>query len=474
MSESSSPRENSPRKRLPVKPSEEHLKKQAKRRLKLDPQLKLADAQHQLALEYGCRNWAALMHVVETMNRGADQLVSVKNEMEPLPKAANAGDIASVRTVLAAGEFTQHDLDLALARSVLRFNEPEEIAKLPIASLLLENNANPRHAGEDHSTPLHLAAKHGPLAMVELLLRHNAKEWLTDKDGKKPIDYARAGSAADKEAIIELLDRPVIRDPQFKQAVRAIHSGDLEGLRAIVHEHPNLVQDRAMEPDCYPQAYFSNPKLLWFVANNPTLMDKMPLNIATIAEAIISAGASQKDMDYTLELVMTSSPAREQHLQLPLMKVLLDHGAKPGDLLSVLAHRELEPVRFLLQQGVPTTAPIAAGLGIDNDLLALLKQCDAKTRQAAFGIAVINQQLTAAKLCLDAGVDVNAFLPIHAHSLPTHQAAVNDDVPMLKLLIEHGGRLDIRDTLWNATPLNWAMHTGKPAAQEYLRSIHAP
>jgi hypothetical protein len=45
---------------------------------------------------------------------------------------------------------------------------------------------------------------------------------------------------------------------------------------------------------------------------------------------------------------------------------------------------------------------------------------------------------------------------------------------MLKLLFEHGAKLDIRDTLWNATPLGWAVHTGKSSAEAFLRSIGAP
>ena len=42
-----------PRKRLPVNPSLEHLQKQAKRLAKQNPALKLAEAQHQIARDYG-------------------------------------------------------------------------------------------------------------------------------------------------------------------------------------------------------------------------------------------------------------------------------------------------------------------------------------------------------------------------------------------------------------------------------------
>jgi ankyrin repeat protein len=345
--------------------------------------------------------------------------------------------------------------------------------RIAIARLIIEHGATIRRACENQSTALHQAAGQGPIEMVELLLRNGAKEWQTDKDGKRPIDCARAKTAADKQAIIELLDRPVIRDPVFKSAVQTVHAGDLVTLQSILHGHPNLVHQRAIEPDCYPPSYFSNPKLIWFVANNPTLMQAMPANITQICETFIAADSESADLDYTLELVMTSESARKQGHQLSLMKMLLSHGAKPGDLLTVLAHCVLEPIKVLIEMGCEMTAPMAAALGENDRLIQFLAKADPATRQNAFGIAVINRQHTAARLCLTAGADVNASLPVHVHSLPAHQAAVNDDVPMLQLLVEFNARLDIRDTLWNSTPLGWAVHTGKQTAEKYLRSISA-
>jgi ATP-dependent Lon protease len=52
-----------PQKRLPQNPSEENLRKRAKR-LARDEGLQLADAQHRLAAEYGYKNWADLMRAV--------------------------------------------------------------------------------------------------------------------------------------------------------------------------------------------------------------------------------------------------------------------------------------------------------------------------------------------------------------------------------------------------------------------------
>jgi ATP-dependent Lon protease len=54
-----------PRKRLPKNPSEENLRKQAKR-LAAQEDLQLAAAQRRLAIEYGYRNWAELMRALSS------------------------------------------------------------------------------------------------------------------------------------------------------------------------------------------------------------------------------------------------------------------------------------------------------------------------------------------------------------------------------------------------------------------------
>ncbi|CAN5581728.1 hypothetical protein BH10PLA1_BH10PLA1_13060 [soil metagenome] len=348
--------------------------------------------------------------------------------------------------------------------------------RIAVAKLLLDAGANPRRQCEDQSTPLHFAAWRGPREMVELLIRHNAKTWLTDKDGKLPIDYAKRGVAPDRDAIVHLLDRPVIDDAHFRAAVNAVHAGDLNTLQQLLADHPNLSRDRAIEPACYlPTDYFGSPKLLWFIANNPTLIPTMPRNIVDLTRAIIQAGVDQADLDYTLGLVMTSSPAVEQGLLRPLMNVLLEHGATATaeGTYGTLGHTMIEPVQVLLDRGIEMNAPIAAALGKAIELKRLLANINGESLHAALSLAVINRQVETAAMCIDAGADVNRFLIVHVHSMPAHQAAVNDDVPMLQLLVKYGAKLDVKDTLWGGTPRGWAIHEKKTAAELYLRSIGA-
>lgn len=300
------------------------------------------------------------------------------------------------------------------------------------------------------------AAEQGPLQRVDALLGRGAPPW---EPGV--LEAARRGQGPDRDAIIALLARPVIEDPELCAAVAAIHAGDLASIERLP---PELLHRRIVEPEEYGDSYFHNPMLLWFVAGNPSLR-RLPDNIALITRALLSLGPAQDDRDYALGLVMSSTLAHEQGHQIPLMNELLDAGAIATDdaVAGALAHKGLDAVRELIRRGQPTTAPIAAALGG----LGAPQRHEA---QLALAVAVINDQVDAARSALEAGADVNAYLPIHEHSTALHQAALTDDPQMLALLISHGARRDIKDTVWGGTPLDWAIHEECTRARAFLEA----
>ncbi|HKE20540.1 MAG TPA: ankyrin repeat domain-containing protein [Kofleriaceae bacterium] len=458
------------RRELPARPSKEHLRKQAKR-LARRRSLGLAEAQRALAREHGSASWADLMRRVEEARSGSTPALS------PLAAAARAGDAAAVRALLTAG----HPVDGApgeggtpLRRACA--SDAPAADRIAVAEALLAAGASTRR-DDGGATPLHAAAARGPLDLVELLIRRGALEWQPDRRGRSPLDAARRGRAPDRAAIVELLDRPVIRDPSFRVAVAAIHAGDAAGLAALLDAEPRLVRERIVEPDCYREAarhqYFRDPKLFWFIANNPILAPVMPANMAEVAQVMIARGADGADVTYALELVMTGSSAREHGLQIALLELLLAAGAAPSAraILMTLGHRELAPIQALLDAGYPLTAPIAAGLGRADRLAELLRGAPPAALQDALSVAVVNRRVDAARVALDAGADPSAFMTVHAHSTPLHQAALFDDTELLDLLIARGARADIRDTMWNGTPLGWAIHEGKATTRARLEEL---
>jgi ankyrin repeat protein len=81
-------------------------------------------------------------------------------------------------------------------------------------------------------------------------------------------------------------------------------------------------------------------------------------------------------------------------------------------------------------------------------------------------------------MLLDAGEDPNRLNPegMHAHSTPLHQAVLGGHADVVRLLVERGARLDIRDSVWNGTPLGWAIYGGAKnpnEMRELLRSLGA-
>lgn len=305
-------------------------------------------------------------------------------------------------------------------------------------------------------TSLIEAAEQGPLDRVEALLGRGVPRW---EPGV--LEAAARGVGPDRDAILALLARPVIRDPELRDAVAAIHAGDLTAIERLP---PELLHRRIIEPEAYGDSYFHDPMLLWFVAGNPSLR-RLPDNIALVTRALLSLGPAQADRDYTLELVMTSALAHEQGHQIPLMNELLDAGATatPDAVAGALAHQGLDAVRELIRRGHPMTTPIAAALG---ELLSPRRE----EAQLALAVAVINDQVDAARSALEGGADVNAFLPIHGHSTALHQAVLTDDPELIALLLAHGARRDVRDTVWDGTPLDWAIHEGCQRARTFLEA----
>lgn len=400
---------------------------------------------------------------------------------DPLREAVLAGDLAAVRHRIAAGDpidggDPRDGQGTPLWDACARLHDAE--TRLAIATLLLEHGADARasHAGD---TILHLAAARGPLALVEAVIRHGAITFAPNGAGESVIDVARRGDAAERAAIVELLVRPVIRDPSFRRAVDAIHRGDLDALVTLLDAEPRLLRERIVEPQCYRDAtrpdYFLDPYLFWFVGWNPPLAPTVPSNLAAIARGMIDRGVSKANLDYALMLAMSSGVVRRQGQLRALMDVLLDAGAEASahDVMVALAHRELEPVHLLVERGLAMTPAIAAAFGDAAALRHLLPMASLDEARDALAMATINHELGCARLALEAGADPNAFMPIHSHSLPVHQAAGDGNLPMLELLVAHGARTDIADTLWHGTPLGWAQHGGREDTAAFLAKREA-
>ena len=285
--------------------------------------------------------------------------------------------------------------------------------------------------------------------------------------------WARLKRHIEKPTLSDRLDLPHqqrIENAIFRHAVELLDTGDVAGLRAHLDQHPNLVLQHVVFEG---GNYFRNPTLLEFVAENPVRHGTLPANIVEVTKIILDACPSQSARNETLMLVSTGSVPRQCRAQLPLINLLCDYGADPKSAVEAAAlHGELEAVNALVGRGAGVNLPVAAALGHIEDFRRLLPVADNRERHLALTLAADCGRVEIVRLLLDAGEDPNRYNPVggHSHTTPLHQAAGGGHDEVVRLLVEHGARLDLKDILWRATPADWARHAGRTEIEAYLRS----
>lgn len=327
-----------PRKRLPVRPDPQYLKKQAKRRAAVGD-IPLSDAQHAVAREYGCRDWAELMCVVEAMNRGADQLVGARRDHHPLAVAARQRDVEAVRRILESGDYTFHDLDTGLAHAAwYGGDDPDVLAvRKTIFDLLLEHGADPD--GQ-------YGSNYGPIVfgVGECLAPHGLR-WLLDagadvafppvgtKYGRQcPLSswlgtYLRGRNDSKHRGIDLLLRRGAYVPPEVTPPILAIHRDDDAALTELLNGDAGLLHRRF---DALPYLDCPGGTLLHYACE---------FGEARCIELLLSRGADVNARSVTgvtpLHLAVRGATRRE-------VVKLLDHGARP----RLTDDQQLEPRHY--------------------------------------------------------------------------------------------------------------------------------
>ena len=287
-------------------------------------------------------------------------------------------------------------------------------------------------------------------------------------------------------------------DTLFRQAVSAIDAGDIPALERRLNEHPGLVGERLDAPGAWLRdqvgraldGFFARPYLLWFVAEDPVRTGTLPANIADVARTLIVAArraavtSLQEQLDHTLSLVAWSGVAARCGVQLELLDVLLDAGARPdGSPDNALVNGHQAAAAHLVARGAPMTLGTALCLGRWDEVARLAAGANAAQRQFAFVLAALNGRAEGLRRAIALGVPLNApSADLQSHATALHHAVGSGALDAVRVLVEAGADRGARDTLWDGTPLGWAEHyvaEGKDdgsrkryaAIAEYLRSL---
>ena len=350
----------------------------------------------------------------------------------------------------------------------------EAAGRLKVAAMLISAGADVHRRCEEGSTALHYAAWRGPVAVVELLLAHGARNWIVDDHGKLPIDYAKEGGPSpDKEEIVKLLGEPRMENPVFGEAVEAMTAGKVDALRRILQEHPGLAQARAEENGEFAGPYFSRPYLLEFIPENPVRTGELPPNVCQVAQVLIEAGSPMEAINRTLELAASGEVPRACGLQAELLELLVRHGADATrGLHAAVGEGQWDAAETLLRLGAKLGLKAAAGLGRIERLKEMLADSPESEELArAANAAIRGGHGACVELLLEGGLRVDTRVPEHPYA-PTllHQAAWFGHRGLAELLIEHGADLMATDAQYNGTPADWAHHGGHEELSEWLRA----
>jgi ankyrin repeat protein len=389
---------SAPTRRLPQHPSLEQLRKQAKDLLR-DYQAGLSaavaevsqherspnrnafalnDAQRVLARSYGFTSWPKLKAFVDGAN------------IARFAEAVKNGDLAQVRSMLAS--------------------RPELVGM--------------DRAGNDEHRGIHYAVLERDPAMVRLLMEAGSdarKGIFPHRDATSALALARDRDYGDIVAVIEEEERQRREEmscpnatvsPVQDQISSAIARGDDAAAIRLLEEDRTLIQacDRDGANPLHVAARENSRELVaWLLERRANARKKDSSDLTPLDHAALAA-----------------DPRNDRAKRFPFIAaMLLEHGAQ----LTVHAAVALgDGVR--VRQFIETEPDLLRRIGGNGGLLTL---------------AVKHRQLAMAQLLLDLGADVDERIlleeleePTESWGMPLWYAALADDLPMTRLLLDRG------------------------------------
>ena len=274
-------------------------------------------------------------------------------------------------------------------------------------------------------------------------------------------------------------------DDCFQRAVSAIDAGNVGELEHLVSVDPRLVSERLNNPGAWLRdtlgsaldGFFERPYLLWFVAEDPVRNGRLPGNIADVTRVIIRGAEREgvetlrEQLDYALKLVSWSWIARDCHVQIELIDVLIDAGAAlEGTPENALVNGNFAAAEHLVARGAPVSLATALCLARWDDVQRLGPMASAEDKQFGLVLAALKGKAEALAKVIDLGVDLNApCANLYSHATALHHAVYSGSLDAVKVLVEAGARLDTTDTIYEGTPLGWAEYGQQGEIAQFLR-----
>ncbi len=273
-------------------------------------------------------------------------------------------------------------------------------------------------------------------------------------------------------------DHPITR--RFEAAIEDVVDGRLDALSAALERDPSLVEQRSERRH--------RATLLHYLGANGVEWHRQrtPANAPAVAELLLDAGAAvDATADLygapctTLTLLISSHHPAAAGVQAELAGILMDRGARlvghdgtPASALRMVLSFGYGDTALALRQRLPAfdDLAVAAGLGDVADMERLVEAASPLDRQIALALAASLGHARIVESLVAAGADPARFNPprFHAHSTPLHQAAHYGHIEVARVLVGAGADLDAADTIYGATPAEWARHAGRTEVEALL------
>jgi ankyrin repeat protein len=219
--------------------------------------------------------------------------------------------------------------------------------------------------------------------------------------------------------------------------------------------------------------------LLHYISANgiEDFRQKTPKNILEITELLLTEGAdvnAESDAyggrSTTLGLTATSWHPENAGVQIPLMKLLIDHGAiidgpdGGSAVTGCLQNGRGEAAEFFANHGARLDLEGAAGVG-RLDVVKTFFRSDGRLKPGAtkkqltdgFAWACEFGRTNVVEFLLDKGFLISSRLK-HNGQIGLHWAALGGHADLVELLLKRGAVVDVKDQTYNGTPLEWALY----------------
>jgi ankyrin repeat protein len=334
---------------LPEAPSLEWLRKQAKRRLEelrhVDPAAKLADAQFELAKQYGFSSWRALKWNIDSLTVDGQ-----------LFAAARQGDVAKLAALLDEHPNKLYAVtrpyELTLLHLAAQSGQPA------VVELLLRRglDVNARDRG-DNTYPMHWAAAGGHVDVVRRLADAGGDVIGSGDDHElQVIGWATCWDGCDDDAHRAVVDFLVSRGARHHIFSAIAVNSAVEVRRVVAADQAALARPMSRNENHQLPLHFAvrmnRPEmveLLLDLGADPGGRDGLGASASVYAaapgvdKAVIETLARRGGLDLFGALVLRDERAAAR---------LLDEGSAPPGVLHMLAKRgEVWGVRWLLEHG---------------------------------------------------------------------------------------------------------------------------